>query len=52
MKQQLAELIEAYAAAKTTNNRLLLEFSAGQLSGFLQKVDVIETKPEETPKEE
>lgn len=52
MKQQLAELIEAYAAAKTTNNRLLLEFSAGQLSGFLQRIEVVEAKPEETPKAE
>lgn len=51
MKQQLAELIEAYAAAKTTNNRILLEYSANQLSGFLQKVELVEAK-EDPPKEE
>lgn len=51
MKQQLADLIEAYAAARTTNNRILLEFSTNQLSGFLQKVEITEPK-EDPPKEE
>jgi hypothetical protein len=51
MKQQLADLIEAFAAARTTNNRILLEFSSGQLSAFLQRVEIVEPK-EEPPKEE
>ncbi len=44
MKQQLAELIEAYAAARATGNRMLLEFSVGQLNEFLGRVEVVESK--------
>lgn len=46
MKQQLAELIEAYAAARASGNRMLLEFAAGQLNDFMAKVDVAENKEE------
>jgi hypothetical protein len=46
MKEKLAELIEAYAAAKVSGNKTLLEFAAAQLSAFIQKVDVSEPKPE------
>ena len=42
MKQQLADLIEAYAAARASGNRMLLEFAAGQLNGFMAAVDVVE----------
>jgi len=42
MKQQLAELIEAYAAAKATGNRMLLEFAVTQLNDFLSKVEISE----------
>ena len=49
MKQQLADLIEAYAAARASGNRLLLEFAAAQLNELLQKADII-TK-EDQPKE-
>ena len=46
MKQQLAELIEAYAAARATGNRMLLEYAAEQLNDFMAKVDVAENKKE------
>jgi hypothetical protein len=44
MKQQLAELIEAYAAARASGNRMLLEFAVGQLNDFLHKVKIVESK--------
>jgi hypothetical protein len=44
MKPQLAELIEAYAAARASGNRMLLEFAAGQLNDFMARVDVTEIK--------
>jgi hypothetical protein len=47
MKQQLAELIEAYAAARASGNRMLLEYAAGLLNDFMAKVDVTEIKTEE-----
>ena len=47
MKQQLAELIEAYAAARASGNRMLLEFAAGQLNEFMGRVEVVESKKEE-----
>lgn len=47
MKQQLADLIEAYAAARASGNRMLLEFAAGQLNEFMGRVDVVESKKEE-----
>jgi len=46
MKQQLAELIEAYAAARVSGNRMLMEFAAGKLNDFMAKVDVVESKKE------
>jgi uncharacterized protein (UPF0335 family) len=46
MKEKLAELIEAYSIARATNNRMLMEFAAGQLNAFIQKVEVSEPKPE------
>lgn len=46
MKQQLADLIEAYAAARASGNRMLLEFAAGQLNEFMAAVDVVEIKKE------
>lgn len=44
MKQQLAELIEAYAAARVSGNRTLLEFAAGQLNSFMETVEVVKTE--------
>lgn len=46
MKTKLAELIEAYAAARASGNRMLLEFAAGQLNALLGAVDVVERKGE------
>jgi hypothetical protein len=40
MKQQLAELIEAYAAARVSNNRMLLEYAAGKLNELLAAIEV------------
>jgi hypothetical protein len=42
MKPQLADLIEAYAAARASGSRLLLEFAVTQLNDFMAKVDVTE----------
>lgn len=47
MKQQLAELIEAYAAARVSNNRMLMEYAVAQLNQFLGKVEVSEVKKDE-----
>jgi len=47
MKQQLAELIEAYAAARVSGNRMLLEYAAGKLNELMAAVDVVETKKNE-----
>ena len=40
MKAQLAELIEAYAAARVSNNRMLMEYAAGKLNEMLQAIEV------------
>jgi len=50
MKTQLAELIEAYTAARVSGNRTLVEFAVGQLNTFIAGVEV--TKIEEEKKEE
>jgi hypothetical protein len=42
MKTQLAELIEAYAAARASGSRLLLECAVTQLNEFMARVDVTE----------
>jgi hypothetical protein len=46
MKPQLAELIEAYAAARASGSRMLLEFAVTQLNDFMARVDVVEMKKE------
>jgi len=40
MKQQLADLIEAYAAALVSNNRMLMEYAAGKLNDLLAAIEV------------
>lgn len=52
MKEKLAQLIEAYAAARGAGNPMLLEFAAGELSGFLNKVEITEAKQEVIENEE
>jgi hypothetical protein len=47
MKPQLAELIEAYAAARASGSRLLLEFAVTQLNDFMAKIEITEAKPTE-----
>jgi hypothetical protein len=45
MKNQLADLIEAYAAARVSGNRMLLEYAAGQLNDVMAKIEITEIKP-------
>jgi len=40
MKEQLVQLIDAYAAARASGNGTLQQFAAQQLSGFLEAIDV------------
>lgn len=40
-KHQLLELIEAYAAAKSTNNAMLVQSAANALIGFMEGVSVV-----------
>ena len=40
MKQQLAELIESYAAARASGNRMLLEYAAGKLNDIMAAIEV------------
>lgn len=40
MKQQLAELIEAYAAARVSGNRMLMEYAAGKLNELMAAIEV------------
>lgn len=47
MKDQLANLIEAYAAARVSNNRMLMEYAAGKLNEFMAGVEVTATKEAE-----
>lgn len=42
-KQQLVELIEAYAAAKASNNSTLVSFAAASLQQILQTVTFAES---------
>jgi hypothetical protein len=40
MKQQLAELIEAYAAARVSGNRMLMEYAASKLNEMMAAIEV------------
>ena len=40
-KHQLLELIEAYAAAKSTNNAMLGQFAANALLSFMEGVSIV-----------
>jgi len=52
MKDKLADLIEAYAAARVSNNRMLLEYATGELNKFVASIEVAVPKEilEETQK--
>lgn len=41
MKEQLAQLIEAYAAARPTGNAMLQQFAARELGNFLESIEII-----------
>jgi hypothetical protein len=47
MKQQLADLIESYAAARVSGNRMLMEYAAGKLNDLMAAVDIVEAKKDE-----
>lgn len=40
MKEQLAQLIETYAAARTSGNAALQQYATQMLSNFLQQVEI------------
>jgi hypothetical protein len=40
MKPQLAELIEAYACARVSGNRMLMEYAAGKLNDLMAAIEV------------
>ena len=40
MKEQLAQLIEAYAAARPTGNAALQQFAARELGTFLESIEI------------
>jgi hypothetical protein len=40
MKEQLVQLIDAYAAARASGNGTLQQFAAQQLSAFLEAIEV------------
>lgn len=42
LKQKLAELIEAYGAARSTNNQLLINMVANVLGEMLQNIEINE----------
>lgn len=46
LKQQLTELVEAYAIAKSTGNQLLAQSAATSLIQFLEGVEVSKLEPE------
>jgi hypothetical protein len=47
MKEQLLQLIEAYAAARASGNGVLQQFATSQLSVFLDGIEVsAKSKPE------
>lgn len=47
LRQELGELIEAYAAAKCTANQRLVELAGAQLVGWLEGVEI--TRKEAAP---
>jgi hypothetical protein len=51
-KQQLIELIEAYATARATNNEILVKMSATTLQDFLNRYDLVVPELSEIKKED
>jgi hypothetical protein len=50
MKQQLANLIEAYAASRASGNVLLIEYAASKLNELIATVEI--TTPQEGKNDE
>ena len=50
-KQQLAELIDAFASAKSTGNETLQRIALQPLQQFLESVDIVPITPVEPPAE-
>ena len=48
-KAQLAELIDAFAAAKATGNETLQRIALGPLQAFIEQHDFVPTSPMEVP---
>jgi hypothetical protein len=46
LKQKLAELIEAYGAARSTNNSILIGTAGNLLSEMLQNIEIAEADVE------
>lgn len=51
MKEQLAQLIEAFGAARYSQNQDLVRMAAAQITEFLQKVEIVELPPARPPME-
>ncbi len=47
MKEQLAQLIEAYAAARASGNSVLQQLIAIQLQNFLNQIEITEASTPE-----
>jgi hypothetical protein len=45
MKEQLIEIVNAYAAARCSGDGLLQRFAAQQLGAFLERVELVDTTP-------
>jgi hypothetical protein len=45
MKEQLTQLIEAYAVAKATGNQLLTQSAATGLIQFIESIEISKPKP-------
>ena len=45
LKQALAQLIDAYADAKSSKNQILLSYATQELQRFIQGVDLIQAPP-------
>lgn len=49
MKEQLAQFIEAYAAARPTGNAMLQQFAARELSAFLESIEITSADTASSP---
>jgi hypothetical protein len=45
LKQQLTELVDAFATAKATGNQLLTQSAASALVEFLEGIQIIKSEP-------